>query len=538
MIVSQEPWPWTHGSPEALSPSRPPWISWGLGVARLLGTPMDLAPLLDAALAAHPDLVTLEGLLPDGARTRPLLRHQASPAALAFGLPSWVMGEDGERWIRFARALEPAADLLAALQGHLESPPSGRLDALPLSDPGDLLLALASPEPDPDQVQGALAASLPGLDRAFQEHLDRARALLPHPELEPLLRGLLGRFRWVASYLQFRSLVAPPPWSGVEADEAVADAVAWLEETRPWRTSWEVRRRGLLGRGGHLVGQWFHRGLVLKALLDAGAPVQDELGRLLDEADPEGPRWFGAWRGIPPDADSLGLALDLSARLGRAPCPGWLKPMEASFFREEGGDLGHTVTWFTQGPRGSTVDPPPIAYRGHHCVAVRLALTLGLLAAGLRPVARANLASLRAAWDGSRLVGTWFYPPAWTDHLLLRLLALEPQELAFLREPLLERLLQEQQVDGSWGSPQSTALVLHGLCQARPAHTLALARGARYLCETRRPDGSWPAEPLYRMPAAGWGHRETWFSGPEVTTALVLGALVAWIQAGRPGIRA
>jgi hypothetical protein len=78
---------------------------------------------------------------------------------------------------------------------------------------------------------------------------------------------------------------------------------------------------------------------------------------------------------------------------------------------------------------------------------------------------------------------------------------------------LLRTILAAQEADGGWGEPVVTALCIRALlCDGGDG--LAVERGLVYLVNLQKDDGSWPREPLRRMPADG------------LTTALVLLHLV------------
>jgi len=447
---------------------------------------------------------------------------EANPGRVAFGMPVWVRG-GGDGWDAFADALYAVVSLLSGLERMLSEPvvcDPGVVDAL--GRPEALLLALAGPSPSAEEVRGVLVRSRSALLEALQSRLATAVARRPCPELAPLLDGLATRVRWFSSYLAFRALVPNREWDPDEVREVVRDAVTFLRERRPWPGSWEVRRGGLVTTRETLVGNWFHRGFILRVLDDLGEPVKDEVAALLAEADPNGIRWFGSWRGIPPDADSLGLALDLCARVGSRPSDGWLAPMRASL------EKGVSTTWFYQDDEGLTVDPPVVRYAAQSCTAVRLALTLGLLPWGEEALVRANVDALAACWDGRTLAGSWFYGEAWTEYLLLRLARRHPEPvLVDVADAVVARLWREQGDDGGWGGPQATALRLLGLLEGRPASAGGTRRAARYLCRTRRGDGAWNAEPFYRMPGPGSGAGDHWFEGVELTSSLCAGALGA-----------
>lgn len=65
---------------------------------------------------------------------------------------------------------------------------------------------------------------------------------------------------------------------------------------------------------------------------------------------------------------------------------------------------------------------------------------------------------------------------------------------------LLNVVLTAQQADGGWGDPMVTALCVRALLCGDGSGT-AVARGLAYLADLQQPRGSWPREPLRRMPS-------------------------------------
>ena len=76
-------------------------------------------------------------------------------------------------------------------------------------------------------------------------------------------------------------------------------------------------------------------------------------------------------------------------------------------------------------------------------------------------------------------------------------------ELSQAYVPLYDRLLQtvlkEQQTDGGWGDPMTTALCVRALMCGQ-GNGMAIERGLAYLANMQKPEGIWPNIPLRRMP--------------------------------------
>ena len=65
---------------------------------------------------------------------------------------------------------------------------------------------------------------------------------------------------------------------------------------------------------------------------------------------------------------------------------------------------------------------------------------------------------------------------------------------------LLNVVLTAQQPDGGWTDPMTTALCLRALLSGGGKGGAAVERGLRYLAALQQPLGTWPREPLRRMP--------------------------------------
>ena len=69
-----------------------------------------------------------------------------------------------------------------------------------------------------------------------------------------------------------------------------------------------------------------------------------------------------------------------------------------------------------------------------------------------------------------------------------------------LFDRLLRTLLNDQQSDGGWGDPLTTALCLRTL-MCDNGQGVAIDRGLTYLANLQKTEGIWPATPIRRMPA-------------------------------------
>jgi hypothetical protein len=567
--------------------STPPWSSWSLRLASQLRVPeperLALAVILliesgpaEPARLAHAiagleqqglaraavALLLLEaGLLAPPASLRPndhALESDATPARLAqlFGLCAIAASLDPQPFVRFAAA---TAELLAMFQGlldlvddtvHTNGPPP-RVAALLRAcraDPSasdSLLDACAGAQ---DHLDRALAlrcaATNPAVLQLLAVSRERlvacARAALPSVGTEPceaFLAALLEGFSELSGALWMRGVMAraipAPSLPAASAQVSVNAAVDYLAQTRPWASAWDVHRFHPMGAPCVLVGRWFIEGMILLALAEVGRDdLCAEITALLERVPQANARYFPEWSGLPPDADSLGLLLQLASWLPsppRARLDSWIAVLDAS-----SGSDGIVPTWFPQGPNGR-LTPLPGPFLGDACTAVTLAFLLGALRHDGERFASLFRPNLQAILERGCEAGCLHYTRDFATHLLLRLiyalgrhaapsLAALPSELGLdrLAAARCTALVAAQRVDGGWGSPQATALALESLTQWDPASP-SIARAVTYLIHTQGPDGAWPAEPLYITPGKFGGMVP--FSAKELTTSLCVRAL-------------
>lgn len=343
-----------------------------------------------------------------------------------------------------------------------------------------------------------------------------------------------------------RSAASPPQVPGhARRDDAVADtrmALAFLSEGAPWPGSWEVQRFGVFGSQDQPVGQWFARGLILRALLDMYYGVRDEASQLLGEIPPGELRYFGPWRDIPPDADDLGLMLELVAATGAARdrAETWIVVLLANT-----DERGVAPTYFSRDPAGRATTPSGKAWPGNDCNAVRLQLLCGLLAfdaARFSDLIQANATRVLADSRAGAVGGSYYYGARYTDLAFLRFARLYRAKaverplwggIAAAAAAIRARMAVGQRLDGGWGSPQRTAFCLTGCAMelgvGADPDPLLLERGLRSLGEHQLVDGSWPAEPLWRVPMKRG--REGFHQGRALTTAFCAHALHASLAA-------
>jgi hypothetical protein len=565
-----------------------PWSSWSLRCASHFGVPeperlalaicllLDAGPdqaerfahalhVLDQLGLARSDvaLLLLEvGLLPTPASFRldddHRLESDVTPARLAllWGLCALASGRAPQPWIRFAAA---ASELLALFQGLLDLiDDTVSVDAAP-PRLAALLRACRADRGATDSLLDGCAGSLGHLDRvialrlaatnpvvleqlvASRERLAAdARASLPEIGAEPgeaFVAALLEGFTELSGALWLRGLMVRatpmPTLAAASARVSVSAAVDYLALTRPWASAWDVHRFHPQGAPCLLVGRWFIEGMILLALAEIGRDDPAAEIAALFERVPEGDaRYFPEWSGMPPDADSLGMLLQLATWAPspqRARLDGWIAVCEASL-----GSDSSVPTWFVQGPNGRTTPlMGPFLY--NECTGVTLAFLLGALRHDGERFASLFRPNLQLILDRGCEAGCLHYTRDFATHLFLRLVhalrshpsphfAALPGELGLeqLAADRSNALCASQRVDGGWGSPQVTALALEGLVHWDPASP-CIARAVTYLVHTQGPDGAWPAEPLYITPGKLGGMVP--FSAKPLTTALCARAL-------------
>jgi hypothetical protein len=490
--------------------------------------------------------------------------------------PALLAGEDLAPWSRFGQAIAEAITLLGDL-ARLWLDPSARdlcdaaltpLIEVWLSHPhlgARLLRAYAGERASAVrqfEIHG-LVASEPfraRLEFVARRALTAAEYRLPlgasdlHAAAAEFLDALRQGFRCFDCLMAFRALLdlrparsgrststsarqPPAPDQSLRGDAAidVRMAVAFLSENAPWPDSWEVQRFGIYDFQAQPVGQWCIRGLILRLLLDMGHDVRDEVAQLLDEIPPGELRSYGAWRDIPPDADSLGLMLELVAATGAARdrAGTWLALLPANTDED-----GLAQTSFYRDPTGRPTTPSDETWPGDDCNAVRLQLLCGLLAfdaARFNRVIQANAAHILECSSAGGVTGLYYYDASYAALAFLRF-------ARFYRDKAVDRSLIDritttaaairariaacQRLDGGWGSPQHTAFCLQGCAmeaEVGDTDALLLERGMRYLSEYQLADGSWPAEPFYIIPLKRGRHG--YHQGRALTTAFCARAL-------------
>jgi hypothetical protein len=560
--------------------------SWLLGLGAYPAASALRNPPLGVAFGQSGELVP--GEQPPRARVFCSVRE----AVALWTAPALLAGEDLASWSRFGQAVAEPITLLGDL-ARLWLDPGARdlCDAVltPLAETwlaeptlGARLLRAYAGERASGVRRGeihSLLASEPyraHLACAARRTLASAQASLPAAGATDLraaaaefIDGLGHSFRCFDVLMRLRALLdlrsAPSVRSGAPAyqpsatdhalrDDAAIDvrmAVAFLSESAPWAGSWDVQRFGVLGLEDQQVAHWFVRGTILRALLEVGHDVRGEAARLLDEIPPGELRYYEGWHDNPPDADSLGLMLELAAATGAAQdrVETWI-----AFLLVNMGECEVAPTYFSRDPKGRLVTPAGGVLPGDDCNAVRLNLLCGLLAfdaALFDSVIQVNAARVLECSSASGVAGSYYYDASYAALAFLRFARLYRDKavdrsllgrIATTAAAIRARITACQRLDGGWGSPQHTAFCLQSCAmdvEVDDTGALLLERGVRYLSEYQLADGSWPAEPLYIIPLKRGRHG--YHQGRALTTAFcaraLRSALVALAQREHPDDR-
>jgi hypothetical protein len=266
-----------------------------------------------------------------------------------------------------------------------------------------------------------------------------------------------------------------------------------------------------------------------EASVDQGARI----ATLIPLCSVDGFRYFEGFAGIAPDADDLGLALQLVART--ADPSRYLEtlawPIEVALLNTS--DDGEIPVWFDRHLR-EPMSPDAPRWRGSRCLAVAANALIGLLEARVDlPMEYVDrvIAWLTSTWRRERMRAVFFYGLSYTQFVLVRLAGVaegktsDPliyEQLQMLATDIEHSIIASVRPDGSIGSILDTACSLAALAHGKtssfdPWPTVA------FLASVQEHDGFWPAEPLY--PTPGKDYAPGAHSAKAITTAMCLYAL-------------
>jgi hypothetical protein len=523
------------------SPAHEAWSALVTSLQPLVIGKPSLAVEMDTPWLAYGCDVLLEHLLAKG--PSPVVRR----AARALGLATRAVQEAEQLWSSNLHDSSRAAPpyLISTLVGSLGG------DGTP-STPSAGWSSYFSPWQDDFPLRRQLGAAwvLDALTRSVDEWLEQIRGLAMSESGRRALKSFshelqerLHRAIAIARLCGWLRDDYTPAHIEAERARTVQIARAGLLEDERLHECWEIQRWGRWCEEPRM-GRFFQVGLCLQALATSGADVSARAAALLSLRRVDGWRYYEDWLGIPPDADDLGIALQLIPLAGDGAVPHAAMRVPMDLLQRNTTAEGWIDTYLEDGlcepPQG---DAP--YWLGRRCLVVAANAMLGVLHAGwpmprewMDRVLRCLATSLRQ--DG--LGAVTCYPACYARLVLTRLeRALEhvpcaPEARAgfsWAVDGFVEELRSSRQRDGGWGSPLQTACHLAVLALRR-ADGFDPGPSILYLSSRQEPDGLWAREPLYRGP--GRDGMPSLYQSRSVTAALCLEALVlagkSWPVAG------
>jgi hypothetical protein len=386
---------------------------------------------------------------------------------------------------------------------------------------------------EPEQLLGALVLTNALTEAAQETQAQLAAAQLNLPSLARYAADL-GQL--IASVTGLFSLKKPSPppdvprrffTPHVDALAAATRAAAQFLLADPtFGESWDYQPD--LAAGGPLVSRAFPAGLVVEQLAESGHSLPEMAAAILAQLEAANFRYYPL-PGLPPDIDDLGLALRLFRHLDEAGRqrhrPGLLAAlslMQASLL-----PTGEIPVWLAAGQPPA----PDTLVWGHSCAATETNLLLGLLdfdRAAYQPLIERSALNLLGRYEQSGWGAAWYYGPTWiirvTAELLHHLAGLStgPEVGAAIgRAGKWLAEWTEREAQRPRLSPQEMALLLLA-GKWGVGRNFTDGEWINRLIKSQRPDGSWPAEPLFLIP----DRRGTaWYASRLVTTALCYRAL-------------
>ncbi|MFZ5823171.1 MAG: hypothetical protein ACOY94_02315 [Bacillota bacterium] len=419
-----------------------------------------------------------------------------------------LLEHDGQEFWAPAPPPEPLDPALAGLLAQLE----------PGSWQRDLGLALALRRNGPLR-QAYLRAALArgGLPDLLE------RLALAEGEGWPALRLRLLAGAWRNDPVRLESLaegLAERVGLGLAAGLAYLDPAVRLPAE-----AWEVPRLSQPPEVG--AGVVFPAAVIAEALLTAGSlSVAPLVKEIVDRWTPVGwSYWNPAF--LPPDADTLGQVLQVLVRTLDPGDFGRFAAGPAALAAAQVGPDGAVPVMLAAGGAWSREAADGV-WVVRRCPAVAANLFTGLYLLDPERYGETAERGARLLLSWRERTGSWEgpgYRPPYGRYVALRFLALLGSFEGLADER--ELILAEQRWDGSWGTPQATALNLSTLLTLGERGD-AVDRAALYLTETQQVQGCWRSEPLWLTPGPG-GYPATYYESVPVTTALCLRALARWM---------
>ncbi len=325
---------------------------------------------------------------------------------------------------------------------------------------------------------------------------------------------------------------ASAPSLAAELDRTIRLAVEALEADPELREAWEIQRwGGIFPRT--CVGRFFPLSLCTIALASASVDVSSRARTLLSLGSIDGYRYFEGFAGIAPDADDLGMALQLVSRLPREPDAMQTLVWPVELLVKNTSAEGEIPVWLDRYLREPIAEDAP-AWRGSRCLAVAANATIGLIEAGVLVASEfieRSLGWITRTWRQEGMRAVFFYGLAYTRLMLMRLHEVtEGQtfgstvtgELRSIAEDIQAEIVAAQRSDGGFGGLMDTACSLGALaCVNRASFDPWPA--VAFLASRQQYDGLWASEPLY--PTPGKDNVPAAHGSRAITTALCLYAL-------------
>jgi len=359
------------------------------------------------------------------------------------------------------------------------------------------------------------------------------RASTPNDVLSSAADELGAEASQATSGARFFGLMPRKDEEPAELERAIALGREALLADPELREAWEIQRWGGYFEQAR-VARLFPVGLCTLALHAAGVDVRDRIASLLALGEPDGFRYFEGYARIPPDADDLGLALQLAAR---SPDPASFRetfawPVELCVRNTDADGAMHV--WFYRDLREPVPEGAP-SWLGTRCVAAAAGALIGLAEAG-SPLPEGffdrALAWIVRRWAEEGPKASFFYAAPYARLVLARLAnAVErvpgdPAPRALLRakvDAIEAEIVASMRVDGGFGDELSTAAHLGVLAIGR-RRTFDPWPSVTYLAARQGYDGLFPRAPLYRTP--GKDNTLSAHGSRALTTAVCLEALV------------
>jgi hypothetical protein len=446
-------------------------------------------------------------------------------------------------------ALEPLLDEAACLfqlgrelgritrdvsRGHYSLPIARLLQGLGVTPAVD-----APPDPDHTMLAALLPRTAEQLATEPLARLDALRAAVAALGLPLLAQGLAPL---AAPFEQLRSLYRP------NRDATSASAVATFKfsvSARPQltqvlsaaqgllaadpdcRDAWEVYRWGFLNVPD-LTCKVFPIGLILANRIAAGDDCAAELDALFERYATNRFHYFEQLSSLPPDCDTLGLMLGLTAHTPRP--AHWRAVLEEPLgwlMANVAADGGLPV-FLTQGVEAGDGR----AYHhvaGRRCAAVQARLLLGLWrhdSPRYRDLLVRSARQLCGQINEAGAGAFWHYDVPLGAGLVLELaeaLARDTIEVDMAAAVDVCMDLLRQQASRARGSAQEAALLWLATGSVAAARSLRHPAWVELMIRSQQQDGGWLAAPLYNLPTRG--QLMSWYYSRLVSTSFVYRAL-------------